>query len=204
MVELHWSPFPGWWLARTAAMDETAVWDRLEPLEANKVVYQLGAEDMAIQVAVHLAVNSQFSIAAVRGLLDIALTAKSRPVDWGEVARRAETWRVATAVWQALTLLDQLFGTPGLAAALQLLRPSRLRRWLLRKFVSAESILQGSDLRNGRSRFLLLLLLVDRRRDMIHLVWRTLWPEPEWLQARYQGQGSYWSHLWQVVRYGRV
>lgn len=204
MVELHWSPFPGWWLKRTAAVDETAVWDRLEPLAVNKAVYQLGAEDMVIQVAVHLAVNSQFSIAAVRGLLDIALTAKSRPVDWGEVARRAQTWRVATAVWQALTLLDQLIGTPGLAAALQRLRPSRLRRWLLRKFVSAESILRGSDLRNGRSRFLLLLLLVDRRRDMIHLVWRTLWPETEWLDARYQGQGSRWFHLWQVVRYGRV
>lgn len=204
MVELHWSPFPGWWLARTAAVDETAVWDRLEPLEINGTVYQLGAEDMVIQVAVHLAVNSQFSIAAVRGLLDIALTARSRPVDWGEVARRARTWRVATSVWQALTLLDQLFGTPGLAAALQPLRPSRLRRWLLRQLVSAESILRGSDLRNGRSRYLLLLLLVDRPQDMVRLVWRALWPEAEWLEARYQGQGSRWFHLWQVVRYGRV
>jgi hypothetical protein len=204
MVELHWSPFPGWWLARTAAVDDTAVWQRIEPIVPGERTYQLSAEDMVIQVAVHLAVNSQFSIAAVRGLLDIALTAKARPVDWTVVAQRARAWRVGTAVWQALTLVDQLIGTPGLAMTLQTLRPSRLRRWLLRQLVSAESILRGSDLRNGRSRFLLLLLLVDRPQDMIRLVWRTLWPESEWLQVRYQGQGTHWSHLWQVVRYGRV
>jgi hypothetical protein len=204
MVELHWSPFPGWWLARTAAVDEAAIWDRLEPFEAGGAACQLAAEDMVIQVAVHLAVNSQFSIAAVRGLLDIALTAKSRPVDWAVVAQRACAWRVGTAVWQTLLLLEQLIGTPGLGEVRQRLRPSRLRRRLLRKLVSAESILRGNDLRNGRSRYLLLLLLVDRPQDMVHLAWRTLWPEPEWLDARYQGQGSRWSHLWQVVRYGRV
>lgn len=204
MVELHWSPFPGWWLTRTTAVDETAVWQRIEPIVAGENSYQLAAEDMVIQVAVHLAVNSQFSVAAVRGLLDIALTAKSRPVDWTVVARRARAWRVGTAVWQALSLLDQLIGTPHLDKALSLLRPSRWRRWLLHQWVSAESVLQGSDLRNGRSRFVLLLLLVDRPQDMMRLVWRTLWPEPDWLEARYQGQGNHWSHLWQVVRYGRI
>jgi len=25
LVELHWSPFPGWWLQRTAVPDDTAV-----------------------------------------------------------------------------------------------------------------------------------------------------------------------------------
>lgn len=204
MVELHWSPFPGWWLKRTAQVDETAVWQRIEPISATNPAQQLAAEDMIIQVAVHLAVNHQFGMTAVRGLIDLALTAQTRPVDWLVVAQRAHEWRVGTAVWQALDLLQQLIGLPDVAAGLKLLRPSRLRRSLLRKFVLPESVLRGQDLRDGRARFLLLLLLVDRPGDMVRLIWRTLWPEPAWLAARYQEQGGHWHHLWQVVRYGRI
>jgi hypothetical protein len=204
MVELHWSPFPGWWLTRTAQVDETAVWGRIEPIISGEPAQQLAAADMIIQVAVHLAVNHQFGMTAVRGLIDLALIAQTRSVDWSVVAQRARDWRVGTAVWQALDLLQQLIGLPGLEEGLKQLRPSRLRRRLLQKLVSPNSVLRGQDLRNGRARFLLLLLLVDRPQAMVRLIWRTLWPEPAWLAARYEGPGGHWHHLWQVVRYGRV
>lgn len=204
LVELHWSPFPGWWLARTAVTDDTAVWKRIEPIAPDRNAYQLAAEDMVIQIAVHQAVNHQMGMYAVRGLIDIALTDRSRMVDWKIVAERAKKWRVGTAVWLVLSLLDQLIGAPGLEPALAQLRPSRWRQKLLKQLVSPESVLAGQDLREGRTRFLLLLLLVDRWRDMVYLIFRTLWPENAWLQARHGKPGNHWRHLWQVVRYGRV
>lgn len=216
-VELHWSPFPGWWVQRTAAVDEAGIWARKEPLPSmggEQLVidppqppppsYQLAAEDMVIQLAAHLVVNHQFGISAVRNLMDIVRTARVGSVDWNVVVKRATSWRVGTAVWLALTLADSLIGLQGAEQTIDQLRPSLLRRMLLRWMVSTKSVLAGIDFGKSRRRYFLLLLLVDRPRDMVKLVYRTVWPEGEWLEARYQGQGSHWRHLWQVVRHGRI
>jgi hypothetical protein len=64
--------------------------------------------------------------------------------------------------------------------------------------------LGGIDLRNSRARYLLLLALVDRPRDMLYLLWRTAWPERAWLAARYQNQSGRWRHLWLLLRQGKT
>ncbi|MCZ7669984.1 MAG: nucleotidyltransferase family protein [Chloroflexi bacterium] len=195
LVEFHWSPFSGWWLARTAVIDEAGLWARREPV-AKAAAAHLASEDMVIHLAVHTAVNHQFDLSALRSLVDMALTAQKRGVDWAVVAERARAWRVGTAVYTVLDVLDQLFELDGLAMALDALRTSRRRRWLIGRFVTPERVLAGHDLRAGWQRFLLLLLLVDRKRDMGKLVGRTLWPEPEWLAARYSDDAGHWRHLW--------
>ena len=204
LVELHLSPFSGWWLKRTAAINNEEIWSRIEPLKSWDCGYHLSAEDTVVHVAVHLAVNHQFGLAAVRSLMDIALTAQIRTVDWIIVANRARQWRVATAVWLVLSLLQQLFGTSGLDELLQQLQPSFWRRRYLRQLVSPESILLGADLSSGRIRFLYLLLLVDRVRDMVRLIFRTLWPEQEWLRARYGESYSRRRHLGRIFRHGQI
>ncbi|MBE2199114.1 MAG: nucleotidyltransferase family protein [Anaerolinea sp.] len=208
LVELHWSPFSGWWLRRVAQAATDTVWARKEALPvtaAPGAFYQLTAEDMVLHVAVHMSVNHQLGMKACQELLDIALTAERRGVDWNVVAARAQEWRVGTAVYTVLQLLNELIGATGVEVALVKLRPSRLRRWLLARFVLPESVLAGQDLRGGQARYLLLLLLVDRPRDMLYLVFRTLWPEEEWLAARYGAQSvSRWRHIWRVLRHGQV
>lgn len=206
LVELHWSAFSGWWLQRVACVAHQDVWDRKELLtHEQEGVYQLAATDVVIQVALHLAVNHQFGMKALQGLLDIALTVQNRGVDWDTVATRAREWRVATAVYTVLSLADQLIGLEGVAETLANLRPASWQCWLLRRFVSAESVLAGQDLRTNRSRYVLLLLLVDRPRDMLTLLFRTLWPETEWMRARYGTKSvSRWQHVWQVLRHGQI
>jgi hypothetical protein len=214
LIELHWSPFPGWWLRWAAVVDDDAVWARAEPLvmegltpsstQNPELVRRLAAEDMVIQVSVHLAVHHRFSVGTVRGLMDIALTARTRPVDWSVVVERAEQWRVKVAVWTALNLAKQLIGLPSAYRALERLRPSPVRRVLLQRLVSPESVLEGKDLRGKWKRYLIWLLLVDRPRDIGRLVFRTLWPEREWLTARYGDVWNRWQHLWNVVRHGEV
>lgn len=206
LVELHWSPFPGWWLHRLTQVDLTALWQRTHPLpQWGTRVRQMSPEDMVLHLAVHIAINHAFQSGVMRALMDIALTSLGRGVDWAVVAERAQEWRVGTAVYTVLYLLDQLIGVPGVEVSLTMLRPSPLRRHLIARFVSPEWVLAGRDLRNGRARYLFLLLLVDRPRDMLYLVFRTLWPEAEWMQARYGRQKvSHWRHIWQVLRHGQI
>jgi hypothetical protein len=207
LVELHWSPFAGWWLQRTTAIDDNAVWSRREPLsgtDGTTSIYQLGPEDTILHLAIHLAVNHQFGLYPFRTLVDIARTARRRPVDWELVARTARQWCVATATWCTLSLLDELIGVDGMASALAALRPHALRRRLLAPLVNAERLLAGHQPHRSRARYLLLLLLVDRPRDSARLIYRTLWPEDSWLAARYQGRTSRPRHLWNVLRHGRI
>lgn len=204
LVETHWSPFPGWWLRRTAAVDDAAIWARLERLGDAPHVYHLAAEDMVIHLAVHTAVNHQFGMSALRSLVDVALTAQKRGVNWLVVAQRARDWRVGTAVYTMLDLLDQLIGADGLEAALAPLKPTAWRLRLLHTLIRPATVLAGHDLRTGWQRYLLLLLLVDRPQDMARLMYRTLWPEKEWLAARYGRHISRFNHWWQIARRGEV
>jgi hypothetical protein len=203
LVELHWSPFAGWWVKRTATIDEAAIWQRVEPL--SPLVDQLDPEDTVIHLAFHLAINHHFYTSAIRGLIDIAFTAQKRTVNWEIVAERAKSWRIGTAVYVAFDLAAQLVGVDGIALAREQLRPSALRRWLIKGLVRPETVLTGRDLSRGWYRYLLLLLLTDRLCDMVWLVWRTLWPEREWLAARYgKEQVSWWQHIGYMLRYRQI
>jgi hypothetical protein len=198
LVELHWSPFPGWWKRRTARIDEREVWNDTEPVAPGRHARQPSAEDTVVQLAFHLAVN-HFSTAALRTLIDIALTARTRVVDWQRLADRALDYRLATVVYSTLDLADRLVGVPGCAEALSRLRPGP-RGLLLRRLVSDEAVLSGRDWSRDRARYLLLLLAADRLRDMIRLAGRTLWPERSWLEARYARPSARVRHLWLLLR----
>lgn len=187
LVELHWGVFAGEWLRRIAAVDRAGLRERAIPVTlAGRPARTLAPEDAIIQLAVHLAVNHQMAYPGVRGLLDVALVAiNNNPVDWGAIVERARAWRVAIPTWLVLTLTATLFGLQDAHAASLQLRPSWVRRWLLARFTGPQAILDGRDITRSRLRLLYQLLLVDRPQDAALLVWRALWPEKDWLLARY-------------------
>ena len=78
-----------------------------------------------------------------------------------------------------------LAGLQEAAEAVRELRPSALRGWLIGRFANAGSLVMMRDLSASKWRYVFLLLLIDRRRDALRLVWRALWPERDWLIARY-------------------
>jgi hypothetical protein len=186
LVELHWGVFAGEWLERAAAVDETAVRARCLLLDVlGCPACALAPEDAVIQLAAHLAINHQFAYPWLRGFLDIVMTARWRSVDWDVVAARACAWRIATVVWLVHHFAADLLGLEEGAAVLEHLRPSPLRRWLLSLLVNTRSLLEMRNLTRGPLRLVLQLLLVDRPRDAARLFWRALWPEEDWLSARY-------------------
>jgi hypothetical protein len=190
LVELHWGVFPGGWLRYTTRINGQVLWKRAVPITlAGQQALMLAPEDQLLQLAVHAAINHNLSLPWLRSLMDIALLARHYSLDWKAVVQRARAWRVATAVWVMLHLVVDLAGLDEAQEVVRQLQPSTLRRRMLQRFVNADNQVAMRDLSVSRWRFVLLLLLVDRRRDAIRLIFRTLWPEREWLQARYGRAG---------------
>jgi hypothetical protein len=195
LIELHLSVFLGEWLRHAAAIDEAAVRARAVRSSWHDCrVDLLSAEDALIQLVIHLAVNHQLSFFTMRGLLDIALLARRQPIDWNAIVQRARVWRVATALWLVLSLTVDLAGLDEATEAARQLQPSTLRRRLLGRFANAESLVLMRDLSASKWRYVFLLLLIDRRRDAVKLIVRALWPERDWLIARY-GRYSFTTRL---------
>jgi len=195
LVELHWGVFPGEWLRRVAAIDVDAVRHRIVRTRlVGEVAHILAPEDAIVQSVLHTAVNHQLSMSPLRALVDIALLARHHPVDWSAIAQRAQTWHVATVVWLVLSLAVDLVGLEEAAEAARELQPSALRRRLIGRLANAGSLVTMRDLRASKWRYVFLLLLVDRGRDGLRLIFRALWPEREWLIARY-GRYTFTSRL---------
>jgi hypothetical protein len=195
MVELHWNIFAGEWLRHTSRIDEQVVWQRTAPLD-NGPAKRLSAEDAVIHLCVHLAVNHQMSAAGLRTLVDLNLARRKWSIDWRTVGQRAHDWRVSCATWLVLQLLKEVFGDPDHQLPLAELAPSRLRQFVLRRFVTAGLIVEGPELTGGAKRRLFLLSLVDRPRDAAVLLWRAVFPDREWLVLRYQLQDAPLWRIW--------
>ena len=199
LVELHFSPFPGWWIQRTACPDLEGLRLRSVPMGAGRHARRLAPEDALLQTAFHLVVN-QFGQAPVRGLMDLAVTARAFPIDWPTVIARARAFRIARATWIALDTADRLIGLPGAAAAVAALRPSGARRIALRAFVTPRSVLGGRDLTRVSLRHPFMLTLADRPRDGVRIVLRTIWPERWWIEARHGRTAGRLRHLGGLLR----
>ncbi len=108
-------------------------------------------------------------------------------------------------MWLVHRFAADLLGFEEAATALERLRPSPLRRWLLSLLVNARSLLEMRNLTRGPLRLVLQMLLVDRPRDAARLFWRALWPEDDWLAARYgrQDMRTRCRHLLGALR-GRI
>ena len=203
LVELHYGAFQGWWVRRAAAPDDEALWRRAVPAGPGRHALRLSTEDAILQTAFHVAVN-QFGQVPLRGLMDLAVLARAHSVDWLTVAARARDWRLATVTWLVLDTAHQLVGLPGCEAALAGLRPAPARRAALSAFVTPRSLLAGRDLTRRLRRPAFMMSLVDRRRDGMRVIGRTLWPERWWITARYGRPVSRVRHLFGLVLRGEA
>ena len=195
MVELHWNIFRGEWLRHIAKIDEKIIWNRTHFYKSNKV-RQLSAEDAIIHLCIHLAVNHQMSMSGLRTMIDLDVARKKLNIDWQIVAHRAKDWRVATSMWLALSMLEKLFGDSEKQLPLKELQPSLLHRWLLRLFVSPQSLCDGLDIRESPKRFIFLFALLDKPADAFMLLWRAIVPDPAWFTLRY---GLQEAPRWRVL-----
>ena len=202
-VDLHWGlvsdPRYSW-----DEREGLAVWDRAVRVRvAGQEALGLCPEDLLLYLAVHLAVHH-----ALVGLLwyyDLYLVIErwADTLDWEALIARASRWRVRAALYWALLELEMLFGTRAPAQVMARIEPQGPRAaamgWLLR---------HRAPQQRRRLEHLIALLLVDRGRDLLGTLGRTLLPPPAWLGARYEGRGSsrlghyvaHYRRLGQVIR----
>lgn len=201
-IDMHWSPFPGWWYKRTATVNTKRLWDdRASITVAGYDMYRLSAEDTIIHLCTHLSANAHFGPhTSIRTLIDIVLAIRAWPPDWDRLVQRTREWRLTTAVWVVLDYVDRFIGIPALKPVVSQLAPSPARINLLRRFTSVDHIFAGKNLSIERARFLYLFALTDRPRDAFTYVARSFWPEKKWLTARYGQPVTHFHHLRHLLR----
>jgi hypothetical protein len=211
LIELQSPAFRGEWTRRTTYVDHAGVWSRCVAveIEGHKTLV-MAPEDGLILLCHHQAISHQFSFPWGRGLLDVHLVVGIAAPDWSEVVARAQTWRLATVLWTVFCLARQLFDTPVPDEVLEALAPAPWRRWAIRRLQLDRMLLETKTTGYHWRRFWIQLLLVDRIRDVLRLVWRGLFPEEAWLRARY-GAGtsaSLWRarllHPWRLITAARA
>ena len=125
-----------------------------------------------IHLAVHTAVNHQFSLFLLHALVAIALVIEQWDIDWTEVVSRAQQWELKTVVWSILYLLRQLLNSniPDDVIDVEL-APGHMRQFLILRILTPERILSKYDFRLNLHRFFILLLLIDQSRRLIPLIY---------------------------------
>jgi hypothetical protein len=211
LIELQWPAMRGEWVRHTTAIDHAAIWQRRAAIVVGDHSFaSMTAEDTLIHLCLHQAINHQFSAPWLRNLLDIHLLVATCPLDWTQVAARAASWRLATVVWTTLGIAQRLLGTATPDALLQRLAPPRWRRWLIGRLDLDEALLTMQPGGYVHRRFLIQLALVDRLRDGVRLLWRGLFPDAAWLQARYDAlpDQNLWrlrvQHVWRLATSARA
>ncbi len=199
LVELHYGVFAGEWLHRVANINPADIRARIVPATiVGQPGWILEPTDALLQLVTHLAINHSMTEPVIRTCVDILLLAP-QITDWDQVVARAREWRIATLAGLVLNLADTLLGLPAAQPAIKQLGANPLRRYALGWFVNQQTIFSKHSRKSTRLRFLLQLVLVDRGQDLARLLYRTLFPEAEWLTRRY-GQATLQTRLAHLAR----
>ena len=199
-AELHLGPFPGEWLHRAARIDRAAVWGRLQPGELlGHGVRRLANEDHALEVALHAVINEQLTRVQLRQLLDLTMLVRAG-LDADALVERARDWRVARATGFACTLAGALYADETVAALGERLMARAPRGLLPRHWglPTTGSLLRGEHLSDRQhARFVYQLRVADDAAAVVRLGTHGLWPDADWLEARYGASDARtrWRHL---------
>lgn len=206
LIELQWPVLRGEWVRHTTAGDPDAIWQRRTSVAVGGHTFAaMAPEDALIHLCLHQAIHHQFSAPWLRNLLDVHLLIGSQALDWPQVTERATAWRLATVVWTVLSLAQRLLDTKTPQEVMHALAPPRWRRRLISRLRLEEALLTLRPGGYGYRRFAIQLALVDRSSDIFRLLWHAIFPDADWLRARYRwlpGQ-RLWRlrlrHLWSLA-----
>jgi hypothetical protein len=185
-LDLHWRLIHLEGFRDVLSIGYDGLWQRVRAMpEPWQDARQLSVEDSILYLAIHLALHHRLS--DFRLFFDVdRLIRAAGVVDWTALASRAAAWRVRYVTYIVLALAQELCSTPIPVDLRQAFRPSRLRLALLGQLVDGPRIVAGTLRIGSKGERLLHLLLTDRARDALRSIFRFVWPEPEWIVARYR------------------
>jgi hypothetical protein len=184
ILDLHWDAANYTRFAGIVGVDHDGLWARRRPLEAAGARGAMPApEDLLLHVALHLVLGSDFG--RLVWYADLDAIVRRLPVDWDAALREAERWRARAALGRALAICRRWLGTPAPAEALRRAALPRVRGALADRCLGG---LRPQSL--GRppadtARFLGEALLMDRARDALRVLARSLFPPRDWIRFHY-------------------
>lgn len=191
-IRHHW-----YWIRITAKIDHDAVWARRQPFcVAQHTTNVLAPEDLLCHLSIHQGVNHLFHQPWLRALLDIHLLIQTLPLDWATLVAQAQAWQVRSVLWTILSLTQHFFDSAIPTTALEALTPPPIQRYLINRLHLKEVVWELAPLPTNHKRALIMLAMVDQPSAAVQLLARSIFPDPEWIQAHYQPQST--REMWQA------
>ena len=171
LIEVHWWLCAGTWAAQSGLLTRCNPWRRVraDTLD-DQPVLRLHPHDEVLHIAHHLAVSNQFGSGVGRMLVDLDRLIRASSINWPKLLAEARALNVATMLWLALHVVQELLATP-IPSIAQQLAPPLWQRWLLQQQIQPCELLAGADPRRiAVRRYLLLLAMLDQPRDMLGMI----------------------------------
>jgi hypothetical protein len=197
------------WCRGALSIEADALWQAACPLPLNGIqARQLSAEDTLIHLCLHPALHHGYAF-AFSGYVDIDRLVWQVGSDpfWTRLLERVGRFQVRTVVYGGLLAAHRLLATPVPPEVLAELAPRGARLHLLRRLAPLD---RDADLQEagkpvtGVRQMLLYAMLMDRWQDAGRMLWSILFPDPDWLAARYGLNGRGRARLYRLVHPFRV
>lgn len=202
LVEVHYDDILN---AGLASRDVEGFWQRAIQIDVQGMLVRvMSLEDQLIHLCVHLHYHGYTRLNC---FTDIAFVVRDHAaeLDWERLFETVEVEEAQVGVFYTLHFIDQLLGISVPEGVMSRLRPGRLRRWFHERYVPEEKILSLQPMWRPDfsfyftpvlKRMLPDLLVMGRRSEKIHCLFRLLTPPRDWLVYYYSLDPSkpVWIH----------
>lgn len=204
VVDLRWHVAT--WARFTGIIhsDDETLWSRTRTLTIGDVEGMTAApEGTLVYLALHLTLGSEFGRLIWITDLD-ALIRAEKDLDWDRVLHEATRWRARMILGYALAVAEAALGTPVPSAVQTALRFGRARRALLGFLVEFPRPVGLQSAINELRLYVAEPLVMDRLRDVVRVVLRSVFPPAEWVQQHYGLPARWQVALYRVLHPLRV
>lgn len=172
------------WLQPNNTPDIETLFGRAIKIQ-NSSVLVLCPEDFLFQLCIHSAAHGYVRKPGLRLHLDIQWFLQNTEVNWEHFLEMARKYSVQTKVYFSLLIPHELFDTPVPKDVLPQLKPTIWKERILIRLIQKAGLFNISEKKFGRLEFIFFnALLYDDFGGLL----RGIFPDANWMQARYQFQ----------------
>jgi hypothetical protein len=184
--ELQWRPIAGRWIRPDQEPSADELIERSIPILGTDVRL-LSAEDNLLQVSLHTAKHTYVRAPGFRLHTDVDRIVRRQKVDWDVFLSRIKSLQVKTAVYFSLAIPHSVFGTPIPAYVLTELQPSRLKEFIISRWIQRAGLFNPDEKKFSKPGYIVFnSLLYDDFRGLT----KGILPERGWLKQRYGFQSN--------------
>lgn len=197
IIDLHWEIAHYTRFEGSVRVDHPGLWRRAHPLAVGPARgLTLSPEDMLLHLVLHLTLGSEFGRLIWFTDIDALLRHHAGALDWEKLLEEASRWRIRGVLAYTLMIVHESLGSPLPRQILPQLLPGRLRRLVLNCVMETSwpPSLRG-QLNDIRS-YVAETLLMDRLRDVLRVIWGSLFPSRTWVRLHYAATSN-----WQIALY---